>query len=134
MTLRQPKHRYRDVAGSKPAEGTTTLLSYSIIDKSINLKRVVFFNSFEISIIMEFGEDISFAELIGIMLGDGNIYDSGRRYILGISINRIDSPRNVNYVENLLFRIFKIKPKVNIKNDSKNLELRYLLTKLLTKI
>ena len=83
---------------------------------------------------MEFGEDISFAELIGIMLGDGNIYDSGRRYILGISINRIDSPRNVNYVENLLFRIFKIKPKVNIKNDSKNLELRYLLTKLLTKI
>ncbi len=74
---------------------------------------------------MEVREGIYFAELIGIILGDGNIYDSGRHYILDISINRIDSPRYVDYVENLLFRIFKIKPKVNIKNDSKNLELRY---------
>jgi hypothetical protein len=59
-----------------------------------------------------FGTDIDeeflflIVELIGILLGDGNIWDYGFK----IDLNRIDEAKYVDYVNSLIFTIFNRKP------------------------
>jgi len=60
----------------------------------------------------------SFAELIGIILGDGSLYKSN--YRVQISFNGLDDVKYVNYVKDLLNRLFHITPKEYWEKNGKN--------------
>ena len=66
-------------------------------------------------------------ELIGIILGDGNIqvFPDIWRYRLTITLNGIDESRYVEYVKMLLTRVFAEKPKVDNTIKGKGLLLAY---------
>ena len=67
----------------------------------------------------------SLSELVGIILGDGHLkYDLfKRKYSIGISLNEIDDPKYVKYVESLMLSIFKVKPSLVHSKKSKKINL-----------
>ena len=73
-------------------------------------------------------ENESLAELIGILLGDGHLHKKGEKSYLGsalsISLNREDEPKYVDYVRQLLIRLFNEKPKMHARIDSKYIDLK----------
>lgn len=79
-------------------------------------------------------EDI--IELIGIILGDGNIqvYPDRWRYRLIITLNGVDESRYVEYVKMLLTRVFGVKPKVDNTIKGKGLLLAYYSKKIVQSI
>ena len=73
-------------------------------------------------------ENEALAELIGILLGDGHLHKKGEKSYLGsvlsISLNRVDEPEYVEYVRHLLISLFKVKPKMHPRIDSKSIDLK----------
>jgi hypothetical protein len=68
------------------------------------------------------------AELIGIILGDGHLHRKGEKTykdsLLSISLNHYDELEYVNYVKNLLHKIFKISPDLVPRKNSKGVDVR----------
>ncbi len=73
---------------------------------------------------MNLEENERLAELIGIILGDGNLFDNGRHYVLGISLNYVRDAEYVNYVRDLIKNVFNIDPKLNYRKQSHQVEIR----------
>ena len=73
-------------------------------------------------------ENDKLAELIGIILGDGHLHKKGEKNyldsILSISINRVEEAEYVEYIKNLLIQMFKLKPKLFPRKDSKSIDLK----------
>lgn len=69
-------------------------------------------------------ENSKLAEMIGIILGDGNTYyDKGKKYLLRISSNRVEEKKYRNYTKKLMEDLFKISPKSYDKSDRKGTDL-----------
>ncbi|NHJ25267.1 MAG: hypothetical protein EAX89_11870, partial [Candidatus Lokiarchaeota archaeon] len=68
----------------------------------------------------------SLAEIIGILLGDGNIYknDEKWQYQIDISLNQIDEPNYVLHVKELMEDVFQ-KPIKTVNQHGKAISLRY---------
>lgn len=64
---------------------------------------------------------VDLAEMVGILLGDGGM----TRYQLSISLNSVDDKDYVNYVENLGYILFKHKPKLIYRGNTKCVDLYY---------
>jgi hypothetical protein len=66
--------------------------------------------------------------MIGIILGDGHVHKRTEKSYLDsavvISLNRIDEPQYVDYVKNIMFKIFKKQPRAFARKDSKSVDLR----------
>lgn len=67
--------------------------------------------------IIELEENNQLAEMIGIILGDGNLYDDGRKYLLRVTSNRIEEEEFRKYTKNIMTQIFKINPKSYSKKN-----------------
>lgn len=71
-----------------------------------------------------FDENSKFAELIGIILGDGNVYyTKGRKYLLRISSNQTEEVRYRKYTKSLIEDIFNLTPKIYKKKDKNGIDL-----------
>jgi hypothetical protein len=73
---------------------------------------------------MDFEIDTQLAEILGIILGDGNIYSNEEKwqYQLDISLNPIDDPRYFLYVKHLLEMKFRTSPKIcDVKGKAKSI-------------
>jgi len=59
------------------------------------------------------------AEMVGIILGDGNIYfnNKQKKYYLRISFNRREEKQYLNYVKQKMKEIFKLTPSISNKKD-----------------
>lgn len=69
-------------------------------------------------------ENSKLAEMIGIILGDGNTYyDKGKKYLLRISSNRVEEKKYRHYTKELMKDIFKVTPKPYEKSDRKGTDL-----------
>lgn len=53
------------------------------------------------------------AELVGILLGDGSI----RPYSFGVDLNRIDEAEYVDYVKELIYKVFNKYPREELRED-----------------
>ncbi|MFX1277297.1 MAG: LAGLIDADG family homing endonuclease [Promethearchaeota archaeon] len=73
-------------------------------------------------------ENGNLAEMIGIILGDGHVHKKSEKSYLDsalvISLNRVDEPQYVNYVEKLIIQLFNIQPRFYHRKDSKSLDLK----------
>ena len=71
-----------------------------------------------------FDENSKLAELIGIILGDGNVYYSrGRKYLLRISSNQAEEVRYRYYTKSLMEDIFNFTPKIYRKKNKNGIDL-----------
>ncbi len=69
-------------------------------------------------------ENPKLAEMIGIILGDGNThYEKGKKYRLRISSNRVEEKKYRNYTKELMEELFNISPKSYDKSDRKGTDL-----------
>lgn len=69
-------------------------------------------------------ENPKLAEMIGIILGDGNTYyEKGKKYRLRISSNRVEEKKYRNYTKKLMEELFNISPKSYEKSDRKGTDL-----------
>lgn len=80
---------------------------------------------------LNFKDKASLAEMVGIILGDGHLKYNPlkRKYSIGISLNEIDDPNYVKYVESLMLSIFKVKPSLVVQKRVKKLILRFIESK-----
>ena len=73
-------------------------------------------------------KDKVLAELIGIILGDGHVHKRTEKSYLDsalvVSLNRIDEPEYVNYVKNIIYRVFNKNPRAHSRKESKSVDLR----------
>ena len=69
-------------------------------------------------------ENSKLAEMIGIILGDGNTYyEKGKKYLLRISSNRVEEKKYRNYTKELMKELFNVSPKSYEKSDRKGTDL-----------
>jgi len=80
-----------------------------------------FFNTNDL--ITNLGEDDLTSELIGILLGDGNLFSKNYQNQLDISLNRIDDPKYVSYVKNLMETLLNTEIKIS-EQKGKGVSLR----------
>ena len=68
------------------------------------------------------------AELICIILGDGHLHKKGeKKYknsLLSISLNRVDELKYVQYVKNLMEKLFKVSPDLVPRKNSKAIDIK----------
>ena len=75
-------------------------------------------------IVFTLEENPNLAEMIAIILGDGNtFYEKGKKYLLRISSNRVEEKKYRNYTKKLMEEVFKITPKSYDKSDRKGTDL-----------
>ena len=74
-------------------------------------------------IVSNLGENDLTSELIGILLGDGNLFSKSYQNQLDISLNRIDDPKYVSYVKNLMETLLNREIKIS-KQKGKGISLR----------
>lgn len=63
------------------------------------------------------------AELVGIFLGDGNIYSSGNNHELRITLNKKEI-EYAKFVSRIIEKTFSETPKIRIKKDQNALDIR----------
>lgn len=59
------------------------------------------------------------AECLGIIVGDGSlsVYDKSYDYKVQVSGNKTEDIEYFNYLENMFYDLFKVKPKIKIEED-----------------
>ncbi len=93
-------------------------------DFDLAVKKLMIQNFLNITdLVLNLGENDLTSELIGILLGDGNLFSKNYQNQLDISLNRIDDPKYVSYVKNLMETLLNREIKIS-KQKGKGISLR----------